>query len=559
MIPQGRRFLVVICIACCLAFSACQFTKQPGPPRRTSISLDKNKLLLGEEIRIRPEPSLGDWSGEATINSFRGRLRIDSRNNVITATRENGFTTISPTEICVTLKDAKGKDVLLSNRCVNIIVAAPNVLLSPENDAVNASGGSGRIIVQAPSGQEQPIGRVPDWISVTKEDKATGGPTLLYKVAENRSYKLRSAAIRIGDASFELTQWGSPYVQIPYSADFTQPPIPVWELPESELKMGKSHDAPPRWILDNHANEDATVQTSPDALDAKGALILERSMPADEIWKTMIWVPGIQAQGQRLMVSVWLKTDTPAPVALEFGRRTAPPKNCGLFQLVQVSKAWQQFRFPFTAATASCGPENNRFSIHAGKVSGKLWIAGFSLTREEFGSSYVPIPYSADFTQPPVPVWEVPEEELRTGKSHDAHPRWILDNQPGQNATVRSSPDAPDGKGALIVERSMPADEIWKTMIWVPGIQAQGQRLMVSVWLKADNPVPVALEFGRRTAPPKNCGFFQLVQASKTWQQFRFPFTAATASCGPENNRFSIHAGKVSGKLWIAGFSLARE
>ena len=560
---ESRRDAGVLALcACCLLFSACHSAGQKTPQRRASIALDKKELVLGDEIRVRPEPSIGDWSGEATINTFRGRLHIDSKNNAIIATHENGFTTNTPTEICVTLKDSKGKEIAVSNPCSHVSVTTPNVRLTPESDAVNASGGSGRIEIQPPPDQEQTIGGVPDWVTVTKAEKDPMGPGLLYKVAENRSFKLRSTMIRIGDARFQLTQWGSPYVQIPYAADFTQPPIPVWELAESELKMGKSHDAPPRWILDNQADEDATVATSTDAPDGKGALVVERTLPADENWKTMLWLPGIQTQGERLTVSVWLKAENPVPVALEFGQRTAPAKNCGFSQLVQVSHNWQQFRFAFSTETASCGPENNRFSIHCGKVSGKLWIAGFSLmsaTKEQWGSPYVHVPYSADFSQPPIPVWQLPEKELRTGKTLDPHPRWVLDNQPGENATVRSSTDGPGGKAALLVERGAPADQSWKTLLWLPGIQAQGEKLTVSVWLRAENPGPVALEFGRRTAPPTNCGFFQLVKVSKDWQQFQFPFTAATASCGPDVNRFSIHCGKVSGKLWIAEFSLAKE
>jgi hypothetical protein len=220
---------------------------------------------------------------------------------------------------------------------------------------------------------------VPDWITLTRENKEVTGPAVFYRVAENKSYKHRSTVIKIGDASFELTQWGSPYVAIPYSADFTQLPIPVGEMPASELKTGKSHDEPPQWILDN--NSDATVQTSADAPDGKGALIVEHSMPADEIWKVLIFLPGVQTQGGEYMASVWLKADNPVSVGVEFGQRTPPYETCGLFQLVTVSKNWQQFTLPFTAANASCGPENNRFSINCGKVFGKLWISGFSLTR----------------------------------------------------------------------------------------------------------------------------------------------------------------------------------
>jgi len=76
--------------------------------------------------------------------------------------------------------------------------------------------------VRAPQEENWSLGSVPDWITVTKEVIAGIETVFHYQAAENHSYKHRSAAIAIGDAKFELTQWGSPYVAVPFSADFTK-------------------------------------------------------------------------------------------------------------------------------------------------------------------------------------------------------------------------------------------------------------------------------------------------------------------------------------------------
>jgi hypothetical protein len=255
--------------------------------------------------------------------------------------------------------------------------------LKPYSDTVNANGGSGEVSCEAPPNQALKIGGVPDWVKI-KTGPGLGTETVIrYRVEENKSYKVRSAVIAIGDARFELTQWGSPYVDIPFSADFTQPPIPAWELAAGELKAAKSHEAPPVWILDNQPNEQATVHPSAEGPAGNGAFVVERNLPSGEAWKTLIWLPGIRTQqGAGYKASIWLKAEYPVAIGLEFGQLTAPYTNCGLFQWVNVTPDWKQFTVRFKAAHAACGPDNNRFSIHSGRVLGKLWIADFSLMRE---------------------------------------------------------------------------------------------------------------------------------------------------------------------------------
>jgi hypothetical protein len=378
-----------IYILSCLIICSCRTPKPASTPKSenrqltASVVLDKAEAKLGDEIRITPDHPPQGWSGDVTVNAFSSRLPIDSKNNAIKVTNENGFVVVAPNEVCVSLQDADGKTIRVSNECSQVSVVAPAFNLKPYSDTVNANGGSGKISCKAPPGQALKIGGVPDWIKL-KTESGSGTETMIrYRVEENKSYKVRSATIVIGDARFGLTQWGSPYVDIPFSADFTKPPIPAWELAPGELKAAKSHESPPAWILDNQPNEQATVHSSAEGPSGNPALVVERNLPSGEAWNTLIWLPGIRTQqGAGYKESIWLKAEYPVAIGLEFGQLTAPYSNCGFFQWVNVTPEWKQFTVRFKATHAACGPDNNRLSIHSGKVLGKLWIADFSLAPE---------------------------------------------------------------------------------------------------------------------------------------------------------------------------------
>jgi hypothetical protein len=48
-------------------------------------------------------------------------------------------------------------------------------------------------------------------------------------------------------------------------------------------------------------------------------------------------------------------------------------------QTFTVTKDWAEYAFPFRVAGNRCEPANNRMSIEAGQIGGKLWIANFSM------------------------------------------------------------------------------------------------------------------------------------------------------------------------------------
>lgn len=349
----------------------------------TSVLLDRDTAKLGQEIRIVPAAGVSDWSGEAAVNTTH-KFPLLAHANGISVTRKNGFSTLTPTEICVSLKDRAGKEIRVNPPCLRLTVSEPMFVVQPLGDLVGANGGSGRIQIRAPSKAAWSPGGAPDWVTLSVDLTNSLESVIQYKVAPNRSKELRRASMSIGDSGFELSQSGSPYVDVPYTADLNQPPIPVWEVPDLELKTGRSDGAPPRWVLDNQPGQGATVRVAAsDAPQGGSAYVVERPPPEAELWKTQVWLPGIRTEeGGKYAVRLWLKSDNPTEVALEIAPREAPFRRCGLFEQMKTTAEWKEFTFHFQGVGGSCRAETNRIALQCGRVSGKLWISGFSLTKQ---------------------------------------------------------------------------------------------------------------------------------------------------------------------------------
>lgn len=381
-LPRKPPCLLTLCALAAALSTSCE-TPKTIAQEPTAISVDRTAVKLGDEIHIKPTRPLEDWTGVATINTFRARLPIDSRNNIIRVTHENGFTTFSPSEICVALKDSKGHDIPVDHECVRVDVSAPKLLLEPQSETVNSMGGSGRIRVTPTSDGVWEIGDAPVWITLEKQYRPGFNPDIQYTVAENESYKSRSAAIAVGDATLVITQSGCPYVPLPFFADYSKPPIRAGELPAGDLQAGDSHDAPPQWAIEEQPGLNSSVQSADEGPSGSHALVLERLFSSDEPNATLVFLPGLLTDaGSRYRVALWLKAENPATVGVEFGQRTDPHDSCGLSQLFDVAAEWKRFTAVFEAGDARCGPDNNRLAILAGRVAGKLWISGLSVSTQ---------------------------------------------------------------------------------------------------------------------------------------------------------------------------------
>jgi hypothetical protein len=167
------------------------------------------------------------------------------------------------------------------------------------------------------------------------------------------------------------------------------------------------------------------------------------------------------------------------------------------------------------------------------------------------------IPFHADFSKAPIPIWELPPV---ADSAEATEPPWVLDDQPGEDASVNVTAEGPGGASSLVVDKLLPGAYTWKTQIWIPAVKTEaGAKYRASIWLKAERPSEVALALGRRREPYNPCGLSTSFSAPTSWKQFTAEFRAEGKGCGPEDNRLAIQVGRIAGKVWIANLSLTRE
>jgi hypothetical protein len=252
--------------------------------------------------------------------------------------------------------------------------------ITPDSDRVGPGGGRGQIWVTALAAYAWSIAGVPSWITIA-DGAGSGDGMIRYEVAENRTNESRSATMSVGDAKLELSQPRSAYTYVPFVEEFRQLPLPVWQMrpPDSISTL----DPPCRWFLDDQSGQNVRVKLGGHGPEGSSSLIIEKPRADQDAWKTQVWLPRLELQpGAKYRASVWLKAEHASFVRLELGQRTAPYHVCGFSTPLAVDTEWTKFTLSFRATGHDCGAENNRFSIQAGAISGKLSIARLSLVEE---------------------------------------------------------------------------------------------------------------------------------------------------------------------------------
>jgi hypothetical protein len=254
-----------------------------------------------------------------------------------------------------------------------------SVSVSPESSDVASGGGAGVIHVDAPAGYSWTVSGAPDWVQVSSGGKGAGKSSVDYKVAANSSGELRSAVLNIGDAPFQISQGRGAGVALPYADNFNAPPPAIWEVDRNGFVSGA--EPPSRWVLDDQSGQHAVSGVTLEGPGGSNSLWIQKPNAAKEAWMTQIHLIGLQTDnGAKYKLSVWLKAQQAGPVSLVFGQKTDPYSSCGLDQTVPVTNVWKEFTFSFTAAGNACGERNNRLSIAAGKIAGRVWLSKFSMT-----------------------------------------------------------------------------------------------------------------------------------------------------------------------------------
>ena len=347
-----------------------------APPSSAIVTLDKNVVRFGGELRVRVENVPQIWSGEVLVNSLR-HVSFDSQEFVLKATVRNGFNELGPTDLYFLLSDQKGRELPLANGGrfrVNVTPSA--VKLDMESRIVKVEGVSGgKILVAAARDTNWSVEGVPDWIRINSGAKGSGDGTVVYTVDENTTNHARKATLTIGDATCEFSQARPIEIQIPYHDDFrySTPPTPIWIR---ALVL----DSTDRWTVDEPGGKRATWTIANEAPKGGRSVLIQKAADP-RAWATQMILPSIAMKvGNSYTVALWMKAEMPGPVSITFGQSTEPYQSCGLSHTFQVTDSWAEYKAPFRVSGSRCEPANNRLSIQVGQIGGKLWIAGLSMT-----------------------------------------------------------------------------------------------------------------------------------------------------------------------------------
>lgn len=249
--------------------------------------------------------------------------------------------------------------------------------ISPGNEKVLASGGSGEIRVTSSAGMEWAVNGAPDWIQIRGAKSGNGNGIVHYTVLENVSNSPRSATIHIGDVSFQVDQPHSAYINVPFVENFNPPPA-QWAPQPPGAPSTINH-----WGLLDLTNPRTNVTVTAEGPEGANSVVLDKPRGSTASWSTQLYLSGLKTtRGADYRVSLWLKAQHPGLAWLAFGQASEPYHSCGLSERIWVSGIWSEYKVTFRAEGERCGPENNRFALLAGGISGKLWVARTAIERE---------------------------------------------------------------------------------------------------------------------------------------------------------------------------------
>jgi hypothetical protein len=341
----------------------------PAPPK---ILLDKTAVKLGEDIQIRTGLLPEGWLGEITVNSLR-RFPFTAKLYTLKASVENGFSGVSAADLRISLTDSQGHTIALPNGGHFQVAVLPSAIgLDRASRSFDADGGVGEIAVAASAGRRWSVAGLPAWIRIQSGDQGSGSGTVRYAVAENATNDSRSATLSIGGAAFEVRQLRPSAWLPPLRDNFLsgRVPAPVW-------LSGRARG----WVLDEQAGLNSVLSIQPGAPQGGNSLVIEKRADP-RAWPVQVMLAGIKTQpGSTYKVSVWMKAENPGPAVIAYGQSRPPYGTCGLEQRFAVSRDWTEFTARFKPYVEGCDTFQNRLSIEAGEIGGKLWIANFSMVR----------------------------------------------------------------------------------------------------------------------------------------------------------------------------------
>lgn len=181
------------------------------PPNLITTSFDPQSPTTNDAIFCRVQTSLISEDPDYDIIQYRYQWSINgvTVRDVTTAALSDaipkGSVQMSDNLICtVTPSDGKlsGPSAISSR----IIGLSCSYVLSSTGQSFASSGGSGSIVVTAPTGCNWIAGSNTSWITITSGNNGNGNGTINYEVTANTSGNSRTGTISVQDQTFTITQ-----------------------------------------------------------------------------------------------------------------------------------------------------------------------------------------------------------------------------------------------------------------------------------------------------------------------------------------------------------------
>ncbi len=134
------------------------------------------------------------------------------------------------------------------------------------------------------------------------------------------------------------------------------------------------------FTLEDHLDTASLYISENEGINGSHCLILNNTQTVSS-WQIQAKKIGFKLnQGTSYQGEINLKADTPGIIYILIQREIDPWDNMGLWKAVQVTTSWQTININFIATNnPELDPENVRFAIQAGELSGKLYINNISL------------------------------------------------------------------------------------------------------------------------------------------------------------------------------------
>ena len=577
---RDRCTLLKCTVAVALLIASCG-KNQDGT--RASVSIGQTKVKLGHEINLRVEHAPDGWSGEVNVDNVRS-FPIDANHNTLRVTRRNGFDRSGGTNLFVMLMDRDGREIPLANNGRLKIEAVPTAIsLKPPADKHGSGEGSGAIWVEAASGYEWDVKGLPQWLKITAGGRGSGSGTVTYTLEANRSVGQRSAEIEIGDAVFEITQMAPASPALPFSK-----PSSLEQLDGGqEIPPAKSELPEATVTLDRNVvkyGEEVQIRTEKVPQDWSGEMLVNSLRDFEfgsKLYRLKATVQnGFNEEGPTELY-ILLKDSkrreiplanrgrfriTVMPGAVKVDRESRNVDATGVTGEISVTAGagyhWSVSGAPdwirITSGAQGSGNSTVSYTVDKNTTnearSATLTIGDATFEISQSRPATIQLPYYDNFhyNTPPAPIWA----QVRKRKILEPPEGWLIDEPFGKHSAFSMTAEGPKGGNSVVIEKQ--ADpRIWSTLMVLPAISVkEGETYKLSTWMKTQNPGPVTIAFGQRSAPYGPCGLSHTFWVSKDWAAYAVPFRVSGINCDAANNRLSFEVGQIGGKLWIANFSI---